>query len=84
MSLEATLETLQADVHYFKDRAEVLDVVARHDDRCDRDDVDLIMAANHEYRFDEHACGNVSGSHPMTPPPTGVRSMVTRRMPRST
>lgn len=53
-TLETTLEQLQADVRYLKDRSEILDCIARHARGCDRHDVDLITAAYHPDAVDEH------------------------------
>jgi hypothetical protein len=55
LSLEATtLETLQKDVRFLKDRVAILDCVARHSRGCDRHDIDLITQAYHEDAVDEH------------------------------
>ena len=48
------LEALAADVRYLKDRAEILDCLARHARGCDRHDDDLITAAYVPDAVDEH------------------------------
>lgn len=48
------LETLRRDVRYLKDRAEILDCIARHARGCDRHDNDLITSAYHPDATDEH------------------------------
>ncbi|RBM21876.1 hypothetical protein DI005_08840 [Prauserella sp. PE36] len=54
MSTDDELERLRRDVRYLKDRAEILDCIARHARGCDRHDVELITAAYHEDGVDEH------------------------------
>lgn len=54
MSLETTLQTLQDDVRYLKDRAAILDCVSRHSRGCDRHDIDLITSTYHDDAVDEH------------------------------
>jgi len=54
VSLEAELQDLRREVAYLKDRAAILDCIARHARGCDRHDSDLITAAYHEDGVDEH------------------------------
>jgi hypothetical protein len=48
------LEELRRDVQHLKDRAEILDCVARHARGCDRHDADLISSAYFPDATDEH------------------------------
>jgi hypothetical protein len=48
------LAALRRDVQYLKDRAEILDCIARHARGCDRHDEDLITSAYFPDAADEH------------------------------
>ena len=56
------LEELRRDVRYLKDRAEILDCVARHARGCDRHDEDLITGAYFPDATDEHGLARNSGA----------------------
>ena len=56
------LEELWRDVRYLKDRAEILDSIARHARGCDRHDPDLITGANFPDATDEHGHTRNSGT----------------------
>ncbi|MFD0685985.1 nuclear transport factor 2 family protein [Actinomadura fibrosa] len=56
------LDTLRRDVRYLKDRADILDCIARHARGCDRHDDDLISAAYHPDATDEHGFATNSGA----------------------
>lgn len=56
------LEALRRDVRYLKDRAEILDCVARHARGCDRHDTDLITSAYFPDATDEHGHARNSGA----------------------
>ncbi|MFC5752912.1 nuclear transport factor 2 family protein [Actinomadura rugatobispora] len=55
-------EALRDDVRYLKDRAEILDCVARHARGCDRHDEELIGSAYHSDGTDEHGFTLNSGA----------------------
>ena len=48
------LERLRRDVEMLKDRADILDCVARHARGCDRHDADLVTSTYHRDGVDEH------------------------------
>jgi hypothetical protein len=48
------LERLRRDVQYLKDRAEILECIARHARGCDRHDVELLTSTYHDDGIDEH------------------------------
>jgi hypothetical protein len=48
------LDQLRRDVQYLKDRAEILDCVARHARGQDRHDAELLTSTYHEDGVDEH------------------------------
>ena len=54
MSSDIDLEALASDVRHLKDRAEILDCIARHARGCDRHDDDLITSAYLADAVDEH------------------------------
>src|SRR5579859_3725448 len=56
------IETLRRDVRYLKDRAEILDCIARHARGCDRHDEDLITSAYLPDGTDEHGSSRNSGA----------------------
>jgi len=55
------LAVLQRDVRYLRDRAEILDCIARHARGCDRHDEDLITSAYFPDATDEHGHARNSG-----------------------
>jgi len=56
------LAALRRDVQYLKDRAEILDCIARHARGCDRHDADLISSAYFPDATDEHGHARNSGA----------------------
>ncbi|MGZ4707192.1 MAG: nuclear transport factor 2 family protein, partial [Acidimicrobiales bacterium] len=48
------LDRLRRDVENLKDRADILDCVARHARGCDRHDADLVTSTYHRNGVDEH------------------------------
>jgi hypothetical protein len=62
MSSEDELAQLRRDVRYLKDRAEILDCIARHARGCDRHDADLITSAYWPDATDEHGHARNSGA----------------------
>jgi hypothetical protein len=62
MSIESDLAALRQDVQDLKDRAAILDCIARHARGCDRHDIDLITAAYHDDAVDEHGFASNSGA----------------------
>ena len=54
MSSDGTLEQLQRDVQYLKDRVEILDCIMRHARGHDRHDEELMTSCFHEDGVDEH------------------------------
>jgi len=54
MDVEAQLTDLRREVEHLKDRAEIVDCIARHARGCDRHDVDLVTSTYHEDGIDEH------------------------------
>ena len=61
MSIETDLQELRRDVQFLKDRAEILDCIARHARGCDRHDVALLSGTYHEDGIDEHGTTVVAG-----------------------
>ncbi len=53
-SLEAEVRALRREVERLKDRAEIIDCIARHSRGCDRHDEELITSSYHEDAVDEH------------------------------
>ena len=54
MDIESQLDDLRREVQYLKDRAEILDCIARHARGCDRHDVELLTSTYHDDGVDEH------------------------------
>jgi hypothetical protein len=54
MASNDELDGLRADVRYLRDRADILDCIARHARGCDRHDESLITGAYHPDGVDEH------------------------------
>ncbi len=54
MNTETELEELRRDVQYLKDRAAILDCIARHARGCDRHDAELLSSTYHDDGVDEH------------------------------
>jgi hypothetical protein len=61
MTIDSELDELRRDVRYLKDRAEILDCVARHARGCDRHDVELLTNTYHHDGIDEHGDARIPG-----------------------
>ena len=52
--ISAEIAALRREVHYLKDRTDILDCINRHARGCDRHDIELIGSAYHQDGVDEH------------------------------
>lgn len=61
MTEDPALEQLRRDVRYLKDRAEILDCIARHARGCDRHDAELLAGTYAPDGTDEHGTTVTAG-----------------------
>ena len=54
MTIDDEFEQLKLDVRYLRDRADIVDCIARHARGHDRHDVELITSTYHDDGVDEH------------------------------
>lgn len=56
---DSKLELLEKKINYLMDRQEIMDVICRNGQGCDRQDVDILAACYAEHGVDEHGSANV-------------------------